>query len=433
MAGGTFYSKNKVLSGFYYNVQSKKVVNISQATHGVVAYAIEQPNWYVEGMTRITPDTNLLNTLGYAELDFISDMFKGSADASGASEILVYIPTQTGGVKASATVGTLTITAKRVGTLGNDLTCKIDLDSITNEYVVRAYLKGALVEKVKTATIDAYNSIWFDLSGDLAEIVATALTGGTNGTVSATAYNDFLEALETYRFNVLCYDGAGSTTKALISQFLEKYRDDLGRCCRAVVNNYSADYERITSVNVTSITLSDGTIKTGQEVTWWVAGVEAGALGNQDLTNQAYPNAVSVSPRLTDDQQIEMIKNGQLSFIEEYGEVKILSDINTLVTFTTQKSKTWSYNELIRTIDEIGNDWHKYFTMYYNGKVKGVDAISVANAYVVDYLNNMINNSYIASYEINDISYNAENRYTSIDFYIEKAYSPDKVYCTMYV
>lgn len=433
MAGGVFYSKNKKLSGFYYNVQSKKVVNISQATRGVVAYCMADPDWFVEGITRVTPDTNLLNTLGHQNLDFVTDMFKGSADIDGATEILVYIPSTTGGTKATATVSDLTITAKRVGTLGNGLTCKIDRDTTTNEYVVRAYLGGILVEKSRTTTISNYRSIWFDLSGTLAEIVATELSGGTNGTISSTAYNDFLEALETYRFNVLCYDGDDSNTKALISTFLEKYRDDLGRCCRAVVNNYSADYERITSVNITSITLSDGSTRTGKQLTWWVSGVEAGANGNQDLTNQAYPNAISVTPRLTDDEQLEMIANGQLSFVEEYGEVRILSDINTLVTFTDVKGKTWSYNELIRTIDEIGNDWHKYFTLYYNGKIKGVDAVSVARAYVVDYLNNMVNNGYISEYTINDISYNAEDRYTSIDFYIVKAYSPDKVYCTMYV
>lgn len=431
MAGGTFYSKNKVLSGFYYNVESKKVVNVSQATRGVVAYCITNPDWYAVGMHRITRDSNVVNEIGRGDYAFIDDMFMGSDDIDGASEILVYIPGQTGGDKATATVSGLTITAKNVGTLGNEIAIKID--EVNGEYIVKVYVQGAMVEKQKITTLDEFTSNWIELSGTLGAIVATKLEGGTNGTVVTTAYADFLDTLETYRFNVLCYDGADSNIKALISNLVDRYRDDLGRCCRAVVHNYSADFERITSVNTTLITYNDGTTRSGQEATWWVAGVEAGARGNQDLTNVRNPKAVSVEPRLNDNAQIEMITNGQLTFIEEYGEVKILSDINTLVTFTARKTKTWSYNELIRTIDEIGNDWHKYFTMYYNGKVKGVDAVSVANAYVVDYLNNMINNGYIASYEIDDISYNATDRYTSIEFYIEKAYSPDKVYCTMYV
>lgn len=431
MAGGTFYAKNKVLSGFYYNVESKKVVNISQATRGVVAYCITNPDWYSTGMHRITRDTNIVDEIGRSNYDFIDDMFMGGDNVDGASEILVYIPDQTGGAKATATVSGLTITATKVGTLGNEIVVKVDADS--TDYIVKVYVMGSLVEKTKISSLTGFTSKWVVLTGTLGEIVATKLEGGTNGTVVTTAYTDFLDTLETYRFNVLCYDGDDSSTKALIVNLIDRYRDDLGRCCRAVVNNYSADFERITSVNITSLTYNDGTTRTGQQATWWVAGVEAGARGNQDLTNKKHPKAVSVEPRLNDDAQIEMINNGQLSFIEEYGEVKILSDINTLVTYTQKKGKTWSYNELIRTIDEIGNDWHRYFVTYYNGKVKGTDAESVASAYVIDYLNNMINNGYISAYEINEISYDAPNRSTTIEFNIEKAYSPDKVYCTMYV
>lgn len=435
MAGGVFYSKNKKLSGFYYNVQSKKVVNISKATRGVVAYCWEGADWFKKGITRITPETNLLNTLGHNELEFVTDMFMGNDEVDGATEILLYIPNNTNGVKASALVGGMTLTAKREGTLGNSIVVKIDKLTIdgVDEFTIRVYLSGIQVEKSKVLDLDELNSNWVDITGTLDEMVATELTGGANGSLSSTYYQDFLDELETYRFNVLCYDGDDATKKNLISSFIETYRDDLGRCCRAVICKSSADYERITSVNIDKITLADGTEKNTGKVSWWVAGVEAGAKGNQDLTNQAYPNAVSVEPRLSDDKQIEMIETGQLSFIEEYGEVKILSDINTLVSFTATKGKTWAYNELIRTIDEIGNDWHLYFSKYYNGKVRGNDAVSVASAYVIDYLNNMENNDYISSYEILDISYNAEDKWVSIEFSITKAYSPDKIYATMYV
>ena len=433
MAGGKFFTKNKVLSGFYFNVESKKVVNVSTATRGVVAYCDTDPTWIKSGIHRITPDTNTLVEIGFNSLEVLDYMFMGNDERAGASEVLYYIPETTGGSKATITTSDLTITALYDGTRGNDLVVKGDYDSGANEYTIKVYLDGALVEKNKTSDIASYQSNYISLSGTLTDFQAVQLAGGTNGTLASTYYADFLSVLETYRFNVLCYDGNDASTKALVSNFLEVYRDDLGRCCRGVVIKYSADYERITSVDIDYFKLADGTQINPNQISWWVAGLEAGCKGNEDLGNQVFPNAVAVSPRLNDDEQIEKIQSGQLTFIEEYNEVKILSDINTLTTFTAKKGKTWSYNELIRTIDEIGNDWHLYFTKYYNSKVNGVDAESVAKAYVKDYLNRMIDNKYISEYEVISITYNNTERYTSIDFYIKKAYSPDKVYCQLYV
>ena len=50
------------------------------------------------------------------------------------------------------------------------------------------------------------------------------------------------------------------------------------------------------------VKLSDGTVLTPQQVTWWLGGAEAGAPYNQSLTYARYPNAVEANPKFTDTE-----------------------------------------------------------------------------------------------------------------------------------
>ena len=82
------------------------------------------------------------------------------------------------------------------------------------------------------------------------------------------------------------------------------------------------------------VVLADGSTLNARQVVWWLAGAEAGALYYQSLTYAQYPTAVSANPKLTDDQTAAAIAAGQIAFIDDFGIVKICSDVDTKTTVT---------------------------------------------------------------------------------------------------
>lgn len=55
-------------------------------------------------------------------------------------------------------------------------------------------------------------------------------------------------------------------------------------------------------------------------------------------------------------------------------EVRVLEDINTLVTFTEEKQSDFSYNQTVRVLDQIGNDIAALFGNRYLGKIPNDEA-----------------------------------------------------------
>jgi hypothetical protein len=52
-----------------------------------------------------------------------------------------------------------------------------------------------------------------------------------------------------------------------------------------------------------------------------------------------------------------------------YGDVRVLEDVNSLVTTTVDKGDDFKYNQTIRVIDQIANDIAKIFNTKYLGKI----------------------------------------------------------------
>lgn len=87
------------------------------------------------------------------------------------------------------------------------------------------------------------------------------------------------------------------------------------------------------------------------------------------LTNATYTGETELV--INDDQsKLETaIDSGMLVFHRVGDEVRVLTDINTLTTFTEEKSEDFSKNQTIRVIDQIGNDIAVIFNTQFLGKV----------------------------------------------------------------
>ena len=147
-----------------------------------------------------------------------------------------------------------------------------------------------------------------------------------------------------------------------------------------------------------------------------------------------YPDAVDVLPRLTNAQIDEALSAGQILFFEEFGSVKVMSDINTLVTFNPEKGEAFGLNQVIRTLDTIANDVYKNFAANYIGKIQNnEDGRALLKAWIVGYLNEIQDNGGIQNFEADDVLVSAGNAINAvvITIAIQPVAAVEKIYVTV--
>ena len=351
IGGGTFTVQNKILPGAYINFVSLGSV-VKMGTRGVAALPLEL-NWgpenkvfsvYAEDFNK-----NALSVFGY---DPTADDILLVKEALKRARTLMIYRVNSGGKKATATVGGVTVTAACGGTRGNAISVAIltNADNATNVDVV-TYLDGMVMDS---------------------PAVATPLTGGTNGTVNGAAHTAALNAFEVESFNVVGYPGTDEEIKSLYATFVKRLRDDEGKKIVGVLHDYKGD--NIGLINVKNgVVLNDGTTVTGDKAVAWVSGASAGAEINESLTNTAYDDAVDVDIKYTKSQFEAAIQAGEFVFYADYGKARVLTDINSLTSFGGGVTEDWTSNRVIRVLDGWANDVARIFGDSYIGKVTNSD------------------------------------------------------------
>lgn len=416
MAGGIWTSQNKVLPGVYINVKSQGNITANVGSRGVVAIA-EPLSWGPTGIVQaITPGEDLTPYIGYditqPQALFLREMMKGSDTTAGPSQILLYRPAGTGGAKATAAIGALTATALYDGVRGNDISIVV-AEQVDSEgtYDITTVVDGAIVDEQSVTDLSQLvPNDWVTFTGTgttITESAGTALATGKDPTVAAADYSNFLTVIEPYQFDILVYDGTDTATIQAIAQFVERVSNNVGQKCQAVMAGDTAagsNSEFVIAVN-NGVTLDDGTTLTAQQATWWVGGAEAGALYYQSLTYARYPNAVSGNPKLTDAQAEAAVKAGQLCFIDNFGSVKVCTDINSLTTFTVEKGQEFSKNRVMRVVMQFCNDVYETFSNNYIGKIDNNEVgRNLLKGWIVGYLNEMQANNGIQNFTAEDVS-----------------------------
>ena len=240
-----------------------------------------------------------------------------------------------------------------------------DVDVVT-------YLDGAETDRQTVAKsggaedLKANDFVSFGTAETLTTAAATALTGGTNGTVNAAAYTAWLTALEVESFNAVGYPGTDESVKALVDAFVKRLRDEDGRKVVGVLYQHAGDDIGLISVK-NGVVLTDGTVLTGDKAVAWVTGATAGAELNESLTNTAYDGAVDVDVKYTKGQYEAAIQAGEFVFYADSGKARVLSDINTRTTFGGGVSEDWTSNRVVRVMDGWANDVARIFGERYLG------------------------------------------------------------------
>ena len=178
---------------------------------------------------------------------------------------------------------------------------------------------------------------------------------------------DITEAFESYEFNILCAytDVAEDITSYMTT--VKGWRDEMGKKCQLVVyNQASADHEGI--INVVSTVSDEGAV--AYALIAWVAGAEAGCAINASCTNMLYDGEYTVVVDKTQTELEDCIENGKFAFHRVYGDIRVLEDINSLVTTSEDKGEDFKANQTIRVVDQIANDIAKLFNTKYLGRIQ---------------------------------------------------------------
>lgn len=373
LGGGTYLTQNKVLPGTYINFISAARASASLADRGIAALAISA-DWGPEGKIFEVESGDFqkksMEIFGYPYTDDkmkrFRDLFKNCKTA-----LLYRLNT---GTKATNQYAE----ALYSGTRGNDISIAVAKKGAS--YEVTTLFQGTAVDKQTVASsaelcANSYVTFYTDVPLAVTSIAGEPLLGGTAETnTGSMAHQLFLEKLENYSFHVLGCTSQEEEIKELYIQYTKRMREEVGAKFQTVIYHYeeAVDYEGV--VHFVNPVIG------GEEnsLVYWLSGALAGCEINKTLTNRVYDGEYDVDAEYTQAVLEAHLKAGHFVFHRMGREVRVLEDINSFTGVTVQKNEDFSLNQVIRVLDQIGNDIAVLFQERYLGKVQNNNAGRVA-------------------------------------------------------
>jgi hypothetical protein len=362
LGGGAFLTQDKIIPGSYINFVSTSRANAALSDRGVATMPLEL-DWGLEGqvfkVNSVDFQKDSLKIFGY---EFDHEKMKGLRELFKNIHTLYAYRLNGGGIKATNTYAT----AKYAGTRGNDIKIivKKNVDD-ENAFDVITVLGSETVDKqtVKLATelIDN-NWVTFKKEASLEITAGVPLAGGTNKDITGTEHSDYLAKIESYSFNAIGVVTTEESIKSLYAAFVKRMREEVGAKFQAVIHNMPADYIGVINLKNKCKELEAGLV-------YWVTGIVAGCAVNKSNLNKTYDGEFTVDADYTQTQLERAIQNGEFVLHYVGSDIRVLEDINSMVTTSDAQGDVFKDNQTIRVIDQIANDIANLFTTKYLGKV----------------------------------------------------------------
>lgn len=364
LGGGTFLVQNKVLPGSYINFISVAKASANLSDRGFATMPLEL-DWGVDGeifeVTSADFQKDSLKIFGY---DYTHEKLKGLRDLFLNVQTL-YAYRLNAGIKAE----NIYATARCSGLRGNDLKIVVQ-KNVDNQskfdvlvFLGTTQLDSQTVEH-GNELIDNDFVVWKkDLKLELT--AGLPLAGGKNGTVEAASHQKYLDKVESYTFNIIGVTSTDELIKQLYVSFTKRMREEIGAKFQCVVHRKAADYEGV--INVKNITKNENYPESS--LVYWVTGLEASCPVNKSCLNRKYDGEFEVEVDYTQVQLSKAIKNGEFAVHKVGSDIRVLSDINSMITISDTKGDVFKDNQTIRVIDQIANDIATLFNTKYLGSV----------------------------------------------------------------
>lgn len=368
LGGGSFTTQNKVLPGTYINFVSAASASATLSERGIATMPLEL-DWGVEGevftVTNEDFRKNSQKIFGYPN---DSEKMKGLSDLFLGARTLHAYRLNSGGAKAENTFAV----ALYGGTRGNDLRTVIQInadDDTLFDVTTHIGTVKADAQTVREAS-ELVNNDYVKFKPD-AELTVTAsmpLAGGTNGTVDGSSYQAYADKIESYTYNTMGIATTDDTIKKLFVSFNKRLRDEMGKKFQLVLYRNAADYMGV--INVKNRCMDDtDTYSSEAALVYWVTGAESGCKVSKSCQNKLYDGGFRIEAEYTQSELITGIQSGQFVFHRVDDDIRVLEDINSMVTVTDECGDIFKDNQTIRVIDQIGNDDAMLFRTKYLGEV----------------------------------------------------------------
>lgn len=375
LGGGIWAVQNKVLPGTYINFSSVAKASATLSERGYAAMPLMLdwgPDNAVFTVTSGDFQKNSLKLFGHA---YAEDAVLPLRELFKYAQTLYAYRLNGGGVKAANKF----CTAKYTGSAGNRLSTVIAVNADDADlFDVSTYIDTTLVDMqtvTKAGDLKPNDFVTWKADATLEATAKTPLTAGANGAANAAAYQAFLDKIESYSFNTLGCPSDDATTIGLFVNFTRRMRDEVGANFQTVVFNAlgaakAGDYEGVIEVGNKVVDFDSAIPGMGQYgLVYWATGVSAGCAINKSNTNKRYDGELTVNVDYTQADLEKGIKTGRFMFHNVGGEVRILEDINSLVTVSDTKGDVFKANQTVRVCDQIANDVAVLFNTRYLGVV----------------------------------------------------------------
>lgn len=127
----------------------------------------------------------------------------------------------------------------------------------------------------------------------------------------------------------------------------------------------AADYYG--TISVKNKVLDDGWSEAS--LVYWVTGVSAGCEVNKSNQNKIYNGEFTIFADYTQNELKKAIKAGEFTLHKVGTDIRVLEDINTMVTTSDTQGDIFKDNQTVRVMDQIANDIAVLFNTKYLGVV----------------------------------------------------------------
>ncbi len=365
LGGGTFVTQNKELPGAYINFVSAASANATLSDRGIVTMPLLM-DWGKDGeIFEVGSGDFQKDSLSIFGYDYTHDKLKGLRDLFLNARTLYAYKLTSGGKKAESNFAK----ALYSGVRGNDLKIVIQVNADDDTlFDVKTLLDMAVVDEqtvAAAADLKANKFVEFKTDATLVATAATPLSGGENGEADGTAYQTYLDKIEPYSFNTMGVVVTDETTKGLFASFVKRLRDEMGIKFQLVLYNKAADYYG--TISVKNRVLDEGFSEAS--LVYWVTGVSAGCEVNRSNQNKIYNGEFNVDAGYTQNELKKAIKAGEFTLHKVGPDIRVLEDINTMVTTSDTQGDIFKDNQTVRVMDQIANDIAVLFSTKYLGVV----------------------------------------------------------------
>ena len=358
--------QNKELPGAYINFVSKSAASEILSERGIATIPLEL-DWGICGeIFEVSGQDFKENSRELFGYEYTSDKLKGLRDLFLNARTLYGYRLNGNGKKA----GNDLAEAVCPGVRGNDLKIVVRVNEEDETlFDVETVLETAVVDRqtvLKGADLKDNKFVAWKSGITLEATVGSPLTGGDNGEVSGADHQAYLDKAESYTFHTMGVVVTDDATKSLYASYSRHMRDEIGVKFQLVLYDYAkADYMGVISVN--NRILDEGWSEAG--LVYWVTGAAAGCGVNKSNQNRRYDGSFTVETPYTQKQLKATIREGKFTFHLVGRDIRVLEDINTMITVSDTLGDIFKDNQTVRVIDQIGNDIAVLFNTKYLGVV----------------------------------------------------------------